>query len=57
MRNAGKLQQAIEAPRWATLSLLALPLLHAIYPADLMLESPIPETVKTDLEIATTKSP
>ncbi len=44
------MQQAIEAPRWATRSFPASPFPHTMYPGDLLLESRIPETVKADLE-------
>jgi gamma-glutamyltranspeptidase/glutathione hydrolase len=44
------MQQAIEAPRWATRSFPASPFPHTMYPGDLLLESRIPESVKADLE-------
>jgi gamma-glutamyltranspeptidase/glutathione hydrolase len=44
------MQQAIEAPRWATRSFPASPFPHTMYPGDLWLESRIPESVKADLE-------
>ena len=42
-------QQAIEAPRWATRSFPASPFPHTMYPGDLSIESRIPESVKTAL--------
>jgi gamma-glutamyltranspeptidase/glutathione hydrolase len=42
-------QQAIEAPRWATRSFPASPFPHTMYPGDLSLESRISDTVKTAL--------
>jgi len=44
------LQQAIEAPRWATRSFPASPFPHTMYPGDLSLESRIPEEVRKELE-------
>ena len=43
-------QQAIEAPRWATRSFPASPFPHTMYPGDLSLESRIPDAVRADLE-------
>ena len=44
------LQQAIEAPRWATRSFPASPFPHTMYPGDLSLESRIPDEVRKELE-------
>ena len=44
------MQQAIEAPRWATRSFPASPFPHTMYPGDLSLEGRIPEAVRTELE-------
>ncbi len=44
------MQQAIEAPRWATRSFPASPFPHTMYPADLWLEGRIPEGVRAELE-------
>jgi gamma-glutamyltranspeptidase/glutathione hydrolase len=44
------LQQAIEAPRWATRSFPASPFPHTMYPGDLSLEARIPEEVRKELE-------
>jgi gamma-glutamyltranspeptidase/glutathione hydrolase len=44
------LQQAIEAPRWATRSFPASPFPHTMYPGDLSMESRIPDEVRQDLE-------
>jgi len=43
------IQQAIEAPRWATRSFPASPFPHTMYPGDLSVESRISDTVKTAL--------
>ena len=43
------IQQAIEAPRWATRSFPASPFPHTMYPGDLSFESRIPNTVKDEL--------
>ena len=43
------IQQAIEAPRWATRSFPASPFPHTMYPADLSVESRISDTVKAAL--------
>jgi len=42
-------QQAIEAPRWATRSFPASPFPHTMYPGDLTLESRLAEPVKQEL--------
>ncbi len=42
-------QQAIEAPRWATRSFPASPFPHTMYPGDLSLEGRIPDAVRADL--------
>jgi gamma-glutamyltranspeptidase/glutathione hydrolase len=42
-------QQAIEAPRWATRSFPASPFPHTMYPGDLSVESRIPEKVQQAL--------
>ena len=42
-------QQAIEAPRWATRSFPASPFPHTMYPGDLSIESRISDTVKAAL--------
>jgi gamma-glutamyltranspeptidase/glutathione hydrolase len=42
-------QQAIEAPRWATRSFPASPFPHTMYPGDLSLEGRIPDAVRDDL--------
>ena len=42
-------QQAIEAPRWATRSFPASPFPHTMYPGDLSVESRISDTVKAAL--------
>ncbi len=42
-------QQAIEAPRWATRSFPASPFPHTMYPGDLSLEGRIPDAVREDL--------
>jgi gamma-glutamyltranspeptidase/glutathione hydrolase len=42
-------QQAIEAPRWATRSFPASPFPHTMYPGDLSVEARIPETVREAL--------
>ena len=39
-------QQAIEAPRWATRSFPASPFPHTMYPGDLSVEASIPEAVQ-----------
>ena len=44
------MQQAIEAPRWATRSFPASPFPHTMYPGDLSLEGRIPESVRAELE-------
>jgi gamma-glutamyltranspeptidase/glutathione hydrolase len=43
------LQQAIEAPRWATRSFPASPFPHTMYPGDLSLEGRIPDSVRAEL--------
>jgi len=43
------IQQAIEAPRWATRSFPASPFPHTMYPGDLSLEGRIPEAVRAEL--------
>jgi gamma-glutamyltranspeptidase/glutathione hydrolase len=43
------MQQAIEAPRWATRSFPASPFPHTMYPGDLSLEGRIPDAVRSDL--------
>ena len=43
------LQQAIEAPRWATRSFPSSPFPHVMYPGDLWLENRIPGTVRAEL--------
>jgi gamma-glutamyltranspeptidase/glutathione hydrolase len=43
------LQQAIEAPRWATRSFPASPFPHTMYPGDLSLEGRIPDDVRAEL--------
>jgi len=42
-------QQAIEAPRWATRSFPASPFPHTMYPGDLSLEGRIPDSVRAEL--------
>lgn len=42
-------QQAIEAPRWATRSFPASPFPHTMYPGDLSVESRVPESVQKEL--------
>jgi gamma-glutamyltranspeptidase/glutathione hydrolase len=42
-------QQAIEAPRWATRSFPASPFPHTMYPGDLSVEARIPEDVRAEL--------
>jgi len=42
-------QQAIEAPRWATRSFPASPFPHTMYPGDLSLEGRIPDAVRAEL--------
>ncbi len=42
-------QQAIEAPRWATRSFPASPFPHTMYPGDLSMENRIPDAVRADL--------
>jgi gamma-glutamyltranspeptidase/glutathione hydrolase len=42
-------QQAIEAPRWATRSFPASPFPHTMYPGDLSLEGRIPDAVSAEL--------
>jgi gamma-glutamyltranspeptidase / glutathione hydrolase len=42
-------QQAIEAPRWATRSFPASPFPHTMYPGDLSMEGRIPEAVRAEL--------
>jgi gamma-glutamyltranspeptidase/glutathione hydrolase len=42
-------QQAIEAPRWATRSFPASPFPHTMYPGDLSLEGRIPDSVRDEL--------
>src|SRR5262249_29890534 len=42
-------QQAIEAPRWATRSFPASPFPHTMYPGDLTVESRLAEPVKQEL--------
>jgi gamma-glutamyltranspeptidase/glutathione hydrolase len=42
-------QQAIEAPRWATRSFPASPFPHTMYPGDLSVESRVPEPVRQAL--------
>ncbi|MFN0166563.1 MAG: gamma-glutamyltransferase [Bryobacteraceae bacterium] len=42
-------QQAIEAPRWTTRSFPASPFPHTMYPADLGLESRVPEETRAEL--------
>ncbi|MGO9258872.1 MAG: gamma-glutamyltransferase [Bryobacteraceae bacterium] len=42
-------QQAIEAPRWATRSFPASPFPHTMYPGDLSLEGRIPDAVRDEL--------
>ncbi len=42
-------QQAIEAPRWATRSFPASPFPHTMYPGDLSIESRVPEPVRQAL--------
>jgi gamma-glutamyltranspeptidase/glutathione hydrolase len=44
------MQQAIEAPRWATRSFPSSPFPHTMYPGDLSLEGRIPEEVRAELE-------
>jgi gamma-glutamyltranspeptidase / glutathione hydrolase len=44
------MQQAIEAPRWATRSFPASPFPHTMYPGDLSLEGRITEAVRAELE-------
>jgi gamma-glutamyltranspeptidase/glutathione hydrolase len=44
------MQQAIEAPRWATRSFPSSPFPHTMYPGDLSLEGRIPEEVRKELE-------
>jgi gamma-glutamyltranspeptidase/glutathione hydrolase len=44
------MQQAIEAPRWATRSFPASPFPHTMYPGDLSLEGRISELVRAELE-------
>ena len=43
------IQQAIEAPRWATRSFPASPFPHTMYPADLAVEDRIPEATRSNL--------
>jgi len=43
------MQQAIEAPRWATRGFPASPFPHTMYPGDLSLEGRIPDTVRAEL--------
>jgi gamma-glutamyltranspeptidase / glutathione hydrolase len=43
-------QQAIEAPRWATRSFPASPFPHTMYPGDLSVESTIPDAVRRTLQ-------
>jgi len=43
------MQQAIEAPRWATRSFPASPFPHTMYPGDLSLEGRIPDSVRAEL--------
>jgi gamma-glutamyltranspeptidase/glutathione hydrolase len=42
-------QQAIEAPRWATTSFPASPFPHTMYPGQMSLEDRIPEAVRNEL--------
>jgi gamma-glutamyltranspeptidase/glutathione hydrolase len=42
-------QQAIEAPRWATRSFPASPFPHTMYPGDLWMESRISDAIRDDL--------
>lgn len=42
-------QQAIEAPRWATRSFLSSPFPHTMVPGDLSLEGRIPDSVRDEL--------
>jgi gamma-glutamyltranspeptidase/glutathione hydrolase len=42
-------QQAIEAPRWATRSFPSSPFPHTMYPGDLSLEGRIPDSVRAEL--------
>jgi gamma-glutamyltranspeptidase/glutathione hydrolase len=42
-------QQAIEAPRWATRSFPSSPFPHTMYPGDLSVESRVPESVRQAL--------
>ena len=44
------MQQAIEAPRWATRSFPASPFPHTMYPGDLSLEGRIADPVRAELE-------
>ena len=43
------IQQAIEAPRWATRSFPASPFPHTMYPGDMAVEARIPETTRQAL--------
>ena len=43
------IQQAIEAPRWATRSFPASPFPHTMYPGDLALEDRIPQNTRAEL--------
>jgi gamma-glutamyltranspeptidase/glutathione hydrolase len=43
------IQQAIEAPRWATRSFPASPFPHTMYPGDLAVEDRIPESTRAEL--------
>jgi gamma-glutamyltranspeptidase / glutathione hydrolase len=42
-------QEAIEAPRWATRSFPASPFPHTMYPGEMSVEARVPETVRTAL--------
>ncbi len=43
------MQQAIEAPRWATRSFPSSPFPHRMYPGDLSMEGRIPAAVREEL--------
>jgi gamma-glutamyltranspeptidase/glutathione hydrolase len=42
-------QEAIEAPRWSTHSFPSSPFPHTMYPGETMVESRVPENVRSDL--------
>ena len=42
-------QEAIEAPRWATRSFPASPFPHTMYPGEMSVEQRVPEAVRTAL--------